>query len=189
MVKFRISLDLFNYKNIKKKYRKKKILKYYKTLGNIIKDRYNSDVKQMNTMYKKNYGPLIKIKKTIFNEPDIDEGKKIKGNTKNKKVSLDSIIKTILPPSMNIDIQYSMSVKREELAIKEFCKSYTINAKKDYKDLRSMYYSSKIVRFVVKLRELINDNILWQGYMEENNIKTDYVPVISVSDAAIISLA
>ena len=64
-----------------------------------------------------------------------------------------------------------------------------INAKKDYKDLRSMYYSSKIVRFVVKLRELINDNILWQGYMEDNNIKTDYVPVISVSDAAIISLA
>ena len=44
MVKFRISLDLFNYKNIKKKYRKKKILKYYKTLGNLIKDKYNSDV-------------------------------------------------------------------------------------------------------------------------------------------------
>ena len=189
MVKFRISLDLFNYKNIKKKYRKKKILKYYKTLGNIIKDRYNSDVKQMNTVYKKNYGPLIKIKKTIFNEPDITEGKKIKGNTKNKKVSLESIMKTILPPSMNIDIQYSMSLKREELAIKEFCKSYTINAKKDYKDLRSMYYSSKIVRFVVKLRELINDNILWQDYMEENNLKTDYVPVISLSDATIISLS
>ena len=189
MVKFRISLDLFNYKNIKKKYRKKKILKYYKTLGNIIKDRYNSDVKQMNTVYKKNYGPLIKIKKTIFNEPDIDEGKKINKSTKNKKVSLDSIIRTILPPSMNIDIQYTMSLKREELAIKEFCKSYTINAKKDYKDLRSMYYSSKVVRFVVKLRELINDNILWQGYMEDNNIKTDYVPVISLSDATIISLA
>ena len=82
MVKFRISLDLFNYKNIKKKYRKKKILKYYKTLGNIIKDRYNSDVKQMNTVYKKNYGPLIKIKKTIFNEPDIMEmcGKKLNAN-------------------------------------------------------------------------------------------------------------
>ena len=93
MVKFRISLDLFNYKNIKKKYRKKKILKYYKTLGNIIKDRYNSDVKQMNTVYKKNYGPLIKIKKTIFNEPDITEGEKIKKNTKNKKISLDSIIR------------------------------------------------------------------------------------------------
>ena len=189
MVKFRISLDLFNYKNIKKKYRKKKILKYYKTLGNIIKDRYNSDVKQMNTVYKKNYGPLIKIKKTIFNEPDIIEGKKVKESTKNKKISLESIMKTILPPSMNIDIQYTMSLKKEELAIKEFCKSYTINAKKDYKDLRSMYYSSKIVRFVVKLRELINDNILWQGYMEDNNIKTDYVPVISLSDATIISLA
>ena len=52
-----------------------------------------------------------------------------------------------------------------------------------------MYFSIKIVRFLVKLRELINDNILWQDYMEENNIKTDYVPVISVSDAAIISLA
>lgn len=187
MVKFRISLDLFNYKNISKKYRKKKILKYYKTLGNIIKDRYNSDVKQMNNI--KNYGPLIKIKKTIFNEPNISAGKTVKKNTKNKKVSLDSIMNTIFPPSMNIDIQYSMPPKREELAIKEFCKSYVINAKKDYKDLRSMYYSSKILRFVVKLRELINDNILWQNYIEDNNIKTDYVPVISVSDAAIISLS
>jgi len=186
MVKFRISLDLFNYNNIKKKYRKKKILRYYKTLANIIKDKYNSDIKQTNSISKKNYGPLIKIKKTIFNEPDINAGKK---STKNKKVSLDSIMRTIFPPSMNIDIQYTMSVKREELAIKQFCKSYMINAKKDYKDLRSMYYSSKIVRFVVNLRELINDNILWQRYVEDNNLKTDYVPVISVSDATIISLA
>jgi uncharacterized protein (UPF0335 family) len=189
MVKFRISLDLFNYDNIKKKYRKKKILRYYKTLANIIRDKYNSDVKQTNAISKKNYGPLIKIKKTIFNEPDIDAGEKAKKSTKNKKVSLDSIMRTIFPPSMNIDIQYTMSVKREELAIKQFCKSYMINVKKDYKDLRSMYYSSKIVRFVVKVRELINDNILWQDYMEDNNLKTDYVPVISVSDAAIISLS
>jgi hypothetical protein len=186
MVKFRISLDLFNYDNIKKKYRKKKILRYYKSLANIIKDKYNSDVKQTNAISKKNYGPLIKIKKTIFNEPDIDVRKK---STKNKKVSLDSIMRTIFPLSMNIDIQYTMSVKREELAIKQFCKSYMINSKKDYKDLRSMYYSSKIVRFVIKVRELINDNILWQDYMEDNNLKTDYVPIISVSDAAILSLS
>ena len=173
MVKFRISIDLYNYNNIKKKYRKKKILKYYKTLANIIKDRYNSDVKQTNSI-KRHYEPLIKIKNNIFNESDINAEK---------------IMNIVFPPSMNIDIQYTMSLKREELAIKEFCKSYTINAKKDYKDLRSMYYSSKVVRFVVKLRELINDNILWQDYMEDNNLKTDYVPVISVSDAAIISLA
>ena len=82
-----------------------------------------------------------------------------------------------------------MSVKREELAIKVFCKSYMINAKKDYKDLRSMYYSSRFVHFVVTLRELINNNTLWQGYMEDNNVKTDYVPIMLISDAAIISLS
>jgi len=176
MVKFRISLDLYNFKNTKKKYRKKKILQYYKTLANIIEDSCNSDI-------KKNYEPLIKIKNTIFNEPDINAGKI------NKKVSLESIMNIVFPPSMNIDIQYIMTLKREELAIKEFCKSYMINVKKDYKDLRSMYYSSKIIRFVVKLRELMNANVLWQRYMEYNNLKTDYVPVISVSDAAIISLS
>lgn len=173
MVKFRISIDLYNYNNIKKKYRKKKILKYYKTLANIIKDRYNSDVKQTNSI-KRHYEPLIKIKNNIFNESDINAEK---------------IMNIVFPPSMNIDIQYTMPLKREELAIKEYCKSYMINAKKDYKDLRSMYYSSKIIRFVVKVRELMNANILWQRYMEDNNLKTDYVPVISVSDAAIISLS
>ena len=173
MVKFRISIDLYNYNNIKKKYRKKKILKYYKTLANIIKDRYNSDVKQTNSI-KRHYEPLIKIKNNIFNESDINAEK---------------IMNIVFPPSMNIDIQYTMPLKREELAIKEFCKSYMINAKKDYKDLRSMYYSSKIVRFVVKVRELMNANVLWQRYMEDNNLKTDYVPLISVSDAAVISLS
>jgi hypothetical protein len=183
MVKFRIFLHLHNFRNLKKKNPKKKtknILKYYKTIANIIKDSHNYDVKQTNTVCKNQYEPLIKIKNSIFNKSDINEGKKVKKN--------DDIMKTIFPPSMNIDIQYTMSLKREELAIKHFCKSYMINVKKDYKDLRSMYYSSKIVRFVVKMRELINDNILWERYMEDNNLKTDYVPIISVSEAAIISL-
>ena len=188
MVKFRISLDLYNFKNIKKKYRKKKIIKYYKTLANIIEDNCNSDIKQTNSI-KRNYEPLIKIKNSIFNEPDINAGKIMKQHINNKKVSLKSIMNIVFPPSMNIDIQYTMPLKREELAIKEFCKSYMINAKKDYKDLRSMYYSSKIVRFVVKVRELMNANVLWQRYMEDNNLKTDYVPLISVSDAAVISLS
>jgi hypothetical protein len=189
MVKFRISLDLYNFNNIRKKHRKKKILNYYKTLANIIEDSCNYDIKQTNFVSKKDYGPLIKIKNTIFNEPDISAGKIMKQQTKNRKVSLKTIMETVFPPSMNIDIQYTMPLKREELAIKEYCKSYMINAKKDYKDLRSMYYSSKIIRFVVKIRELMNANVLWQRYMEDNNLKTDYVPVISVSDAALISLS
>jgi hypothetical protein len=45
-----------------------------------------------------------------------------------------------------------------------------------------------MVKFRISLDLFNYDNILWEHYMKDNNLKTDYVPVISVSDAAIISL-
>ena len=46
--------------------------------------------------------------------------------------------------------------------------------RKSYRDLRTLYYSTKIVQFVNNVRSLINDNILWQSYVNRVELKTKY---------------
>jgi len=60
--------------------------------------------------------------------------------------------------------------------------------KKSYRELRALYYSTKIIQFVNRLRGLINDNTLWLRYANRTELKTKYKPNISVSDAAVLSL-
>jgi hypothetical protein len=182
MVKFRISLNLHNFKHFSEsKYSKqkvKKILKFYQELGTIIKSTHNCDVKRTQKQFKEYCEPLIRIRKNIFTETTAAEGN-----------PLAAFIDTLCPPTIDIDIEFKMTSKREELALKQFYKDYkgSMN-KKSYKELRTLYYSTKIISFVNRLRGLINDNIFWSHYVNQAELKTKYKPIISVSDAAVLSL-
>jgi hypothetical protein len=182
MVKFRISLNLHNFKHFSQgKYSKqkvKKILQFYKVLAQIIKSTHNCDVKRTQKEFKDYSEPLIKIKKNIFTETTAAEGN-----------PLAAFIDTICPPTIDIDIEFKMTSQREEMALKQFHKDYkgSMN-KKSYKELRTLYYSTKIINFVNRLRGLINENVFWARYINQEELKTKYKPVISVSDAAVLSL-
>lgn len=182
MVKFRISLNLHNFTHLSEgKYSKQKadkILKFYKALAQNIKKTHNYDVKRTQKQFKEYCEPLIKIKKNIFTETSADDNN-----------PLASLIDTLCPPSIDIDIEFKMTSKREELALKQFYKDYkgSMN-KKSYKELRTLYYSTKIISFVNRLRSLINDNVFWLRYVNQAELKTKYKPIITVSDAAVLSL-
>lgn len=183
MVKFRISLNLHNFKHLSEgKYSKQKaqkILKFYKALALNIKQTHNYDVKRTQKQFKEYCEPLIKIRKNIFTETTVEEDEN----------PLAAFIDTLCPPSIDIDIEFKMTSKREEIALRQFYKDYkgSMN-RKSYKELRTLYYSTKIIQFVNRLRGLINDNILWLHYTNREELKTKYKPVISVSDAAVLSL-
>jgi hypothetical protein len=182
MVKFRISLNLHNFKNFSEgKYPKqkvKKILKFYNALAQIIKTTHNCDVKRTQRQFKEYCEPLIKIRKKIFTETTAADDN-----------PLGALIDTICPPTIDIDIEFKMTSQREEIALKQFYKDYkgSMNSK-SYKELRTLYYSTKIISFVNSLRSLINDNVHWIRYMKQEELKTKYKPVITVSDAAVLSL-
>jgi hypothetical protein len=182
MVKFRISLHLHNFTNLSEsKYpekKAKKILKFYKALAQIIKKTHNYDVKRTQKQFKEYCEPLIKIRKNIFTETVADE-----------KNPLAVLLDKLCPPSIDIDIEFAMNSQREEIALRQFYKDYkgSMN-KKSYKELRTLYYSTKIIQFVNRLRWLINDNIFWLRYVNRAELKTKYKPLISVSDAAVLSL-
>jgi hypothetical protein len=182
MVKFRISLNLHNFKYLSEsKYSKqkaKKILKFYKALAQIIKNTHNYDVKRTQKQFKEYCEPLIKIRKNIFTQTVADD-----------KNPLATLIGTLCPPSIDIDIEFKMNSQREELALRQFYKDYKGSVtKSSYKELRTLYYSTKIIQFVNRLRGLINDNVFWLRYINRAELKTKYKPVISVSDAAVLSL-
>ena len=182
MVKFRISLSLHNFKNFSRgKYSKqkvKKILHFYKVLAQIIKSTHNCDVKRTQKEFKDYSEPLIKIKKNIFTETTAAEGN-----------PLAAFIDTLCPPTIDIDIEFKMTSQREEMALKEFYKNYKGSMNnKSYRELRTLYYSTKIINFVNRLKGLINENVFWARYINQEELKTKYKPVISVSDAAVLSL-
>jgi hypothetical protein len=182
MVKFRISLNLHNFKHLsEKKYSKtkaQKIFEFYKALAEIIKKTHNYDVKRTQKQFKEYCEPLIKIRKNIFTETIADE-----------KNPLSVFIDSICPPSIDIDIEFKMTSKREEIALRQYYKDYKGSVTKcSYKELRTLYYSTKIIQFVNRLRGLINDDTLWLQYANRKELKTKYKPIISVSDAAVLSL-
>jgi hypothetical protein len=179
MVKFRISLNLHNINSIDRysKYKTNKILKFYRALAELIKRTHNLDIKRTQKQFKEYCEPLIKIRKNVFTETTAAEGNPIA-----------AIIEQICPPSIDIDLEFSMTSAREEIALRQFHKDYSIK-RISYKELRTLYYSTKIIQFVNRLRGLINENILWTHYLNKAGLKTKYKPVISVSDAAVLSLA
>ena len=182
MVKFRISLNLHNFKHFSEsKYSKqkvKKILKFYKDLGQLIKSTHNCDVKRTQKQFKEYCEPLIKIRKNIFTEMTAEDNS-----------PLAPFIDTLCPPTIDIDIEFKMTSQREETALKQFYKDYRGSMNnKSYKELRTLYYSTKIISFVNRLRSLINDNVFWIRYVNQVELKTKYKPVITVSDAAVLSL-
>ena len=181
MVKFRISLNLHNFNLSESKYsvkKSRKIIQFYKALAQIIKKTHNYDVKRNQKQFKEYCEPLIKIRKNIFTK-----------TVTNDNNPLAEFIDTLCPPSIDIDIEFKMNSEREEIALRQFYKDYkgSMN-KKSYRELRTLYYSTKIIQFVNNLRGLINNNIFWARYANHNELKTKYKPVISVSDAAVLSL-
>lgn len=182
MVKFRISLKLHNFKGISnKKYSKEKttkITKFYKIIAHIIKSIHNNEVKRTQQQFKDYYEPLIKIKKNIFTtiEPP-------------KDFPLIAFIDTMCPPTIDIDIEFKMSSREEDSALRQFYKDYkgSVN-RKSYTELKALYYSTKIINFVNRLRCLINENVLWTRYRNIAELKTKYTPIITVSDTAVLSL-
>jgi len=147
MVKFLIYLKLNNYKKIK----------FYKFISNIIKHIYNSSIHKNQKKFKTFNEPLIRIKKHIFNSPNIE-----------------------------ITFEFKMNPEREEIALKQFHNNYNIN--KSYKELKVLFYSTKIIQFVNILKGLITYDILWKYYITKMNLKTNYKPNIKVSDAVVLSL-
>ena len=150
MVKFLIYLKLNNYKKIK----------FYKFISKIIKHIYNSSIYINQKKFKKLKTfnePLIRIKKHIFNSPNIE-----------------------------ITFEFKMNPEREEIALTQFHNNYNIN--KSYKDLKVLFYSTKIIQFVNILKGLITYDILWKYYVTKMNLKTNYKPNIKVSDAVVLSL-
>jgi hypothetical protein len=183
MVKFRISLNLHNFKYLSEgklsKQKANKILKFYKIIAHIIKKTHNYDIKRTQQQYKEYCEPLIKISKNIFTDTIAD-----------KNNPLAELIGTMYPPSIDIDIEFTMNSQREDIALRQFYKDYKGSMdRKSYRELRTLYYSTKIIQFVNNIRSLINDNILWQSYVNRAELKTKYRPNISVSDAAVLSLS
>ncbi len=181
MVRFRVSLNLHNINSINKysKHKTGKILKFYRALALMIKRVHNIDVKRTQKQFKEYCEPLIKIRKNIFTETTAEEGNPI-----------SSILEYLYPPSIDIDIEFSMTSDKEALALRQFYKDYKGSiSRSSYRELKTLYYSTKIIQFVNRLRGLMNENILWVNYLNNAGLKTKYKPVISVSDAAVLSLS
>jgi hypothetical protein len=177
MVKFQISLRLHNYNDISQgqysKLKAKKIEKFYQHLGKLIKTTHNSDVLRTRKIFKQYYEPLIKIDNIIFTQPESDN-------------PLDSLV---MFPTIDMSIEFKMKPEQEEQALKQFYRDYKGSMqKKSYKELRSLYYSSKIIQFIDRLKELVEDGMFWRRYTNIIGLKTKYKPSMALTDTAVLSL-
>jgi hypothetical protein len=182
MIKFRISLNLHNFNNIhNKKYSKSKtttLLKFYKTLAKTIRILHNNDIKQTRRQFKEYYEPSIVIKRNIFTVTSVEEDNPI-----------STIIDKICPPTIDIDVEFRMKPEHEKAALKQYHKEYEQSVKNmNMKNIRTLYYSTKITHFMNRLRCLIDDNVFWDFYKKHNSIKTKYAPIMSISNVAVLSL-
>ena len=137
MVKFRISLNLHNFTHLSEgKYSKQKadkIIKFYKALAQNIKKTHNYDVKRTQKQFKEYCEPLIKIRKNIFTETVAEN-----------ENPLAAFIGTLCPPSIDIDIEFKMTSKREEIALKQFYK--------DYKGSMNKKHIKNLEHYTIQLR-------------------------------------
>ncbi len=187
MVRFRVYLNLNNIKKLqsitdsKAKQKAKKILKFYKLLAKLIVYEHNNDIKLTQQSYNEYSEPLINIKKNIFVVSELPE-------TPAGHI-LQSLIEKMYPPTIEIDFQFKISKRREHIALSQFKKDFgTSLTKHSNKELRTLYYSTKIINFVNKLKNYFNSGIYWKIFQSKTQIKTHYTPNISLSDATVLSL-
>jgi hypothetical protein len=187
MVRFRVYLNLNNIKKLqsitdsKAKQKAKKILKFYKLLAKLIVYEHNNDIKLTQQTYNEYSEPLINIKKNIFVVSEIPDNPA--GHV------LQSLIEKMYPPTIEIDFQFKISKRREHIALTQFKKDFgTSLTKHSNKELRTLYYSTKIINFVNKLKNYFNSGIYWKIFQSKTQIKTHYKPNISLSDATVLSL-
>lgn len=187
MVRFRVYLHLNNIRNLqaikdsKVKHKAKKILKFYKLIAKLIVYEHNKDIKLTQRNFKEYSEPLIDIKKNIFVVSKISENSA--GHV------LHSLIEKIYPPTIEIDFEFKISDASETIAIKHFKKTFgSPTVKHSNKDLRTLYYSTKIINFVNKLNNYFSSGIYWKIFQSKTQIKTHYTPNISLSDATVLSL-
>jgi|688.fasta_scaffold136029_4 hypothetical protein len=177
MVKFQISLRLHNYNDISlgkySKLKTKKIQKFYQHLGKLIKNTHNGDVLRTRKIFKQYYEPLVKIDNIIFTEPESDN-------------PLDLLV---MFPTIDMSIEFKMKPEQEEQALKQFYKDYKGSMqKKSYKELKSLYYSSKIIQFVDRLKVCVEDGMFWRRYTSTIGLKTKYKPSMALNNTAVLSL-
>ncbi len=190
MVYFRVCLSLHNFldakenKITKNETKAQNIINFYKLLGKKVAFLYNLDIKTTTKYMNDYYEPLIKLRKNILVYKEAND---------QENEALTDIVKKLFPPSIEIDFEFIMNKENEQLAIKEFKKSIRKHMKKEervttYKELRRLYYSTKITNFVKNLNSLITTDQLWNIHKEKYNIKTKYSPHIHVEDTTILSL-
>jgi hypothetical protein len=193
MVKFRITLDLHNLNKLKKlhdskmKIKGKKIMRFYKELAKLITYEHNNEIKHLQKMANGYYEPLIAITKCMFifpNNPTI-----IKGIPDDENALLSNLINKINPPVLQIDFEYKISPKNEEIAIKCFKKDYDKSIIFRTKtELHNIFYSTQIINFTNKLRNYLDKDVYWNFFRTKIDINTQYKPNISVSNTAVLSL-
>lgn len=187
MVRFRVYLNLNNIKQLqsiqdsKAKNKANKILKFYKLLAKLIVYEHNKDIKLTQQQYKEYSEPFINIKKNIFVVSEIPENP--------AGQILQTLIEKMYPPTIEIDFEFKISKRRENFALSQFKKDFGKSLiKHSEKELRTLYYSTKIINFVNKLKNYFNSGIYWKIFQSKTQIKTHYKPNISLSDATVLSL-
>ncbi len=182
---FRVVLDLHNFQDlqegslIKNKEKANNILKFYKSLAKMIVFFNNRDIQKTRQHIEEYYEPYVKLYKNIFVFRD--------ANSDNDFVK--SLLTNMFPPCLELDFEFKMHKVCERKAVKEFAKSIKVKFNThNYKELRNLYYSTKITTFVSTLNDALHNNMMWHRFINKKAIKTKYVPQISVSNTMVISL-
>ncbi len=193
MVKFRITLDLHNFNKLEKlnnskmRVKGKKIMRFYKQLAKLIIYDHNSEIKHLQKISKGYHEPLITITKCMFifpNNPTV-----LEGAPDDENEFLTNLINTINPPVLQIDFKFKINPKHENIAIERFKRDFDKSIKITSKnELHNIFYSTQIINFTNKLRSYLDKNIYWKLFRTKTDIKTKYIPHISVSNTAVLSL-
>ncbi len=185
MVLFRVVLELHNFQElqeklaIKNKKKANSILKFYKSLAKMIVFFNNKDIQETKQHIEDYYEPFIKLCKNLFVFRDATSDNDI----------VRQLLSDIFPPCLELDFEFKMHKVLEQKAVKDFAKTNKIKyTTYNYKELRNLYYSTKITTFVSTLNNALHNNMMWQKFIEKKRVKTKYIPHISVSNTTVISL-
>lgn len=191
MVMFRVCLNLNNFDELYKPYMMKnekkleKIVSFYKHLAKMIVSFHNDDIRQTRAIFEDYYEPYIKLKKNIFVTHSLNYDQ----DSEYKNDHIESLVQSLYPPLIELDFEFKIQIHLEKKGLKEFTeKLRKENIHVKGKDIRSMYYSTKITNFITNLNVLLIDNNFWKIFLKESGIKTKYTPDITVEDTIVISL-
>jgi hypothetical protein len=175
-------LDLHNFNDlqnkIKNKLKAKQILKFYKVLAKMIVFFNNTDIRNTQKHIQEYNEPYIKLRKNLFVFRDA---------TSNNEI-VQKMLSNIFPPSLEIDFEFKMDINLEQKAVNDFVKTFKIKPNMSYKEMKKLYYSTKITNFINSLNDVLHDNIMWNKFIDKKCIKTKYVPNISITNSVILSL-